>query len=435
MTEVSAKSLQVYRQHWVANPNYYEETRNKIDEIYWDTEHNWTPQEKFDMMLPLIAGKCEICGYEYTIEERGCPNKLQNQNLPDNANKFQKAHYDSWLDNMRKAARERDNTYLIERNKSPEMIETVKKSWKDPETRAARSKWVKEKHKEYNGMKFCKKCGKETSHIWPIGCLTCHNRTDIMRQATANRNIESWKDPEYAKKISANLGDRTQPNFMTRDNVLFYKDMPWEDFATKIKSGELDVNDYQEIEVKLGVVTYKNRNPLTNDEIIYSDDDFEIRDNVEYARHPTTRNYILWEDLKEKFLNRDPSKFLKTIKGAFPEATIIPTLFPQDSDRWDKHSLFEQSLVNSGIGWLSYVKFDETGRPLVACKSGSLLVNIYGTDVLFIRSVINGPGRRFLLENNLDWDKTKILVIPCKDEDEAFKVESELQINYCLFGS
>ena len=256
-----------------------------------------------------------------------------------------------------------------------------------------------------------------------------------MRQATANRNIESWKDPEYAKKISANLGDRTQPNFMTRDNVLFYKDMPWEDFATKIKSGELDVNDYQEIEVKLGVVTYKNRNPLTDDEIIYSDDDFEIRDNVEYARHPTTRNYILWEDLKEKFLNRDPSKFLKTIKGAFPEATIIPTLFPQDSDRWDKHSLFEQSLVNSGIGWLSYVKFDETGRPLVACKSGSLLVNIYGTDVLFIRSVINGPGRRFLLENNLDWDKTKILVIPCKDEDEAFKVESELQINYCLFGS
>ena len=95
----------------------------------------------------------------------------------------------------------------------------------------------------------------------------------------------------------------------------------------------------------------------------------------------------------------------------------------------------EQSLVDLGIGWLSYIKFDETGRPLVACKSGSLLVNSYGTDVLFAISDTHGPGRRFLNENNLDWDQTKILVIPCKDENDAFRVESELQNIHGLFGS
>jgi hypothetical protein len=47
---------------------------------------------------------------------------------------------------------------------------------------------------------------------------------------------------------------------------------------------------------------------------------------------------------------------------------------------------------------------------------------------------INGPARLYLYESNLEWNKTKILVIPCDDEVEAYNLERQIQIKHNLFN-
>ena len=59
---------------------------------------------------------------------------------------------------------------------------------------------------EMDRVKYCNVCKMKTMHIIGVGCLRCHNNTDVMRKTTTDRNLLSWKDDEYAKRIASNLG-------------------------------------------------------------------------------------------------------------------------------------------------------------------------------------------------------------------------------------
>ena len=76
------------------------------------------------------------------------------------------------------------------------------------------------------------------------------------------------------------------------------------------------------------------------------------------------------------------------------------------------------------VGWFVYVKFyvkkDGGIKPLVIGKSGSLLVNMYGSDLSFSIDVNDGPARRFLAEEGLEWCKTQIAVLLVESEEEAY---------------
>lgn len=74
-------------------------------------------------------------------------------------------------------------------------------------------------------------------------------------------------------------------------------------------------------------------------------------------------------------------------------------------------------------------------HPLVVGKSGSLLVNVSGSDVNFSMDVKDGPARRFLAENALCWNKTEIAVHPCNDEGEAYQLECNIAKSILLFNS
>lgn len=77
----------------------------------------------------------------------------------------------------------------------------------------------------------------------------------------------------------------------------------------------------------------------------------------------------------------------------------------------------------------------QTVSTLVVGKTGSLVVNSSGTDVSFSMDISHGPARRFLQEEHFEWDKSRILVIPCDDESIALNIEKSMHDEYGLFYS
>lgn len=242
------------------------------------------------------------------------------------------------------------------------------------------------------------------------------------RQKCIEKAHEYWKNNPELRKLNAinNLGEYCIPRFQIKNNILFYKDYEWNDFCNKIKSGELDINNFPGIENRFGIITYNRIDPLTDKKILKISD-FQVVDNVAFYYDQFTHDYILWSEYKSKF---------KTQKiNNLPEGFIIyPTFRAQDSKDW-KGSLqaFEQNLIDNEIGWFAYIKFyineNNKFKPLVCGKSGSKLVNVSGSDVSFSTDISDGPARRFLQEEGFKWCKTQIAILKCDSEEEAYKKE------------
>lgn len=108
----------------------------------------------------------------------------------------------------------------------------------------------------------------------------------------------------------------------------------------------------------------------------------------------------------------------------------------QNSDSWKGKEGFDRFLVNLGIGWFVYIKFDILGNPLVVGKTGTRMVSNSINDIVFdYWERNNGPARQYLRDNGLDWDKTKVLVISCNTEQEALNKEKEIHDKYDIFYS
>ena len=189
-------------------------------------------------------------------------------------------------------------------------------------------------------------------------------------------------------------------------------------------------------------------------EFIYLDENINncnSDDNNNVNSNSTNIKFICFECFKENFENnkiipKDIEEFKNKIKQDYPyhDVFIQSTYRTQESTDWSgSKQVFEKDLTDKKIGWFAYIKFyrktnDKTYvKPIVSGKSGSKEVNSQGSDVNFSENVEDGPARRLLSESNgkYVWDKTKILVIPCKSEEEAFRIEKEIQDKYGLFGS
>lgn len=159
---------------------------------------------------------------------------------------------------------------------------------------------------------------------------------------------------------------------------------------------------------------------------------FTIKDNTLYYFDKSSNRYIPWKDYVEKF---------KIIDVIIPNGfELYPTFRIQDSADWTSaRQAFEYSLVENNINWFIYIKFfiDHLGyiKPLVIGKSGSLNVNTNGSDVSFSTDINDGPARRFLNEEGLQWCKTQIAILKCNSEEEAYEKEKYFSKYLNLFGS
>ena len=361
---------------------YSEEIKEKIKLLYYQENRiNMAAEKIYQKIILLQIGKCLICGHALYIGA-SCPNILPSGNvLPENPSNEQLIHYNSWHNNFLKSCQERDNTYIIERNKTPEMRESSRKVGL-----ITGSINIKKAHEKSSGIKFCEKCKKETSHLIGVGCLVCHNNSNIMRETTSKRNLKNWKNLEYSKRIAKNLG--IVQNFIYES---------------------------------------PNCNKHKNETKMFYD--------------KATEDYICWECYKEQFIEQNINiNFINYINQDYSNAFIQTTFRKQNSDNWSNAKLaFEKNIVEKEIKYMVYIKFyidiNKNVKPLVVGKTGSLLVNFSGTDVCFSTDISHGPARYFLYENNLKWDKTKILIISCETEEKALDVEKGIQIKYNLFES
>lgn len=400
MNERTWKSLQVSYQHWMKSSKFSIEIKETIKSLYYQENRlSKTPEEIYQEIINVKIGICEICNHD-TFVGLACPNILPYGNkLPENPNEEQLKHYNSWHENFINGCKERDNSYLIERNKTEEMRESSRKVGLKTGTIN-----ITKAHKSNTGIKFCKKCNMNTSHLLGVGCLSCHNSSDIMRKSVSKRNVENWKNPEYARKISRNLGNYLGIG-VTKN---FCKNCKKETFHIRSRC--------------------LNCNPNTK----FSYSNFIVKDNDLYFYDKSVSDYILWEDFKNKFLVnvvKTPDKFI-----------FFPTFRTQDSGDWSgAKSAFEQNLTDNCITWFVYIKFyidnKKNVKPLVVGKSGSKLVNFNGSDINFSNDIEDGPARRFLKEKRLDWCKTQIAILSCDSEQNALDMEKDIGLKYNLFYS
>lgn len=186
---------------------------------------------------------------------------------------------------------------------------------------------------------------------------------------------------------------------------------------------------------------------------------FKTENNILYYYDKSTKSYIPWEDYKNKFnrkrLTKDLESFINSLKsldifqpkqmgpvGSYDlndVIQVVPTFRTQDSKNWEGARIaFEQYLIDNKIDWFTYIKLyikNNNIRPLVVGKSGSLNVNNSGSDISFSTDINDGPARRFLYDINASWDKTRILIIKAKSEQQALYYEYKISNIYNLFES
>ena len=257
-------------------------------------------------------------------------------------------------------------------------------------------------HKQNDKIKFCEICKQTTKFIIGIGCINCYNKTNKNRIiASKNYMTNLWKNNIFREK-SFNKSFCEKCNEITDHR-----------FYTCLKC-----------------------NPNAKGSV---NPNFITKDNVLYFYDRSIGDYISWECYKKNFIvniNRINNDLLNDFK-------IYPTFRIQDSEDWSggTKQAFEQSLVDDDITWFIYIKFylDEqnTSKPLVCGKSGSILVNSSGSDLSFSTDINDGPARRFLAENSGKylWDKTKIAILPCNSEKEAYELENKYTELLNLFRS
>ena len=340
------------------------------------------------------------------------------------------------------------------------------KLWEDKEFRD--NSWS-ERH--------CETCGKTTKHRF-FTCLECN--------------------PEAFGGIKLSLvEENTNCNIHKDCNLMFYdkekkKYVCWEcykdEFENKeIKSIDINVNDNKNNVKIIKKCRCKQCDKLIKDplnDIFCSDKceeqykkdrfrQFKHNNKGKCLNHPNEDMSFkgkCWSCVKEEAIeNRIDNinfnfssnliEFTQQIQQDYPNNAIFiqPTFRTQDSKDWSGSKLaFEQSLIDKNITYFVYVKFyvenNNKSRdkrndynvsynfdscPLVVGKSASMLKNINGSDVNFSTNIKDGPARRFLFESSglYSWDKTRVLIVACKSEQEAFKIEKEIHDKYKLFYS
>ena len=269
------------------------------------------------------------------------------------------------------------------------------------------------------------------------------------------KNIYGW-----CKKKQMEITAVNKPNFIIKNNIKFYKEENLENLCNDLLNGKRNIKDYPGFEIRFGRVCYNHMDVLTNEKLLYNDSNFTMQKEILYYLDRTINQYIPWDDFKAKFnrkrLTKNVESFISNLKSLDifqPKSMgpvdsydlddtikLYPTFRSQKSNDWTgAKGAFEQSLVDNNVNWFCYIKFyinrNDNIRPLVVGKSGSLNVNNNGSDVSFSTDINDGPARKFLNDENLQWDKTQILIIKAKSERQALFYEWKIADVYELFES
>lgn len=159
------------------------------------------------------------------------------------------------------------------------------------------------------------------------------------------------------------------------------------------------------------------------------------------------KNYICWSCYRERFIRKRNLRSLEIFEpklislGIFRQEQnkilVADTL--RKNGKWESKIKFEQLLIDLELDYFTYIKFyrvsELISRPLVVGETGSLNVNLSGSDISFSKDVKHGPARIFLKEGNFDWDDSKLLIIKAQSKNQAKFFEHRISETFGLFNS
>ena len=301
-----------------------------------------------------------------------------------------------------------------------------------------------------NKKQICSKCKKEFYSIFTMeicnGCITSNtNNNNFKRDQICIKCGQIFHSPfimDLCQICSPNLNSF---NFITKNNVRYYKDKPLDQLVEDLLYGKEDINNYPGFEIRLGRVTYNRKDVLTDETILLNGSNFITKDNVEYILNHSTWKYVekdyFYKQFEEKFKSQDVNEELKKfIDLGFNIEPIIQI----DSETWNRAQT-DKYLSDKGYGWIVYIKLFQ-GKPFIVGKTGTSLVSKSPIDFDFRiydendleNPDYSGQGRRFIREFYPDikyTDFDKILIKRFDSEQKALNCEHFIGIKRNLFFS
>ncbi|WP_024861939.1 hypothetical protein [Ruminococcus flavefaciens] len=141
---------------------------------------------------------------------------------------------------------------------------------------------------------------------------------------------------------------------------------------------------------------------------------------------------------KERRLTVEDTEFILGCCGYKTE--MFDTRFKMGAKRWSRRMEFTTALKDSGLRYFAYIKFykqNDASYALVAGKTK--ITDYYRTDICFAKSEkFKGKAKKFLRDNDLEWDTEKIMVViphDTQNEQEAIDIEREITGLLGLYSS
>lgn len=303
-------------------------------------------------------------------------------------------------------------------------------------------------------VRYCKKCESFTCH-YGENCATCRSK----KTGLGNPDIHTKTIKTQMDRGTFNMLDpEIQKNKISNKNLLYRHENIFCDQCKEITSHRVWPDgkkrcckcDFKNNGISLQFCEACKRKTLQNGKYCVLCHPESVNNNflpsltnIQGMRHyydASMKKYVPWNEYKKKFMSLSDRNSTEKILLEHPYAKMIPTFLEQNSTSWVGTRMdFEQYLVTNGYSWFAYIKLFVNSKgdlkPLVSGKTGSLLVNISGTDISFSMNPSDGVSRIYLKESGLSWCKTHIIIIPCETEEDSLILEQSFKTRYSLFGS
>lgn len=163
-------------------------------------------------------------------------------------------------------------------------------------------------------------------------------------------------------------------NFHIENGVKYYKNQNLKELCKKILNNEININNFPGFEIRFGRVTYNRRDILTDENILLKGNNFIVKDNVEFILNHSTGKYEEKDEFYRKYNDYINSLNIdEEIQKFINLGFNLEPIIKINNDNWNREQT-DKMLVEKGYGWICYIKLFKN-IPFIVGKTGTRLVS------------------------------------------------------------